>query len=72
MTSPPVARPVPRCKNFSNLVPSMMIEDDHFGDNASTLGPGRAGRGVQGVHLNPLRVFLRTSIESEGRIHAQG
>jgi hypothetical protein len=27
----------PRCRNFSNLVPSMMIEDSHFGDNATSL-----------------------------------
>ena len=48
----PGAGPAPRCKNFTNLVPSMIIADGHFGDNASTLVPllmtGRlAGHGAQ-------------------------
>ena len=51
MMSLAVARPVPRCKNFSNLVPSMVIADDHFGDNASTCVPGREGIGGPGGSL---------------------
>ena len=35
----PGAGTASRCKLFTNLVPSMVIDDGHFGDNASTLVP---------------------------------